>query len=206
MSQCDWTIRSHRKAAANKKVSFDLSAKSHQKKIPELENLGSLQSSLDAFQNGSPLLQERGREWDCVAPWAHWQNNIRIHLFQKEHKYEQEGPPDLKRELQTGARGKGVVGLATYLQYLPTSFAGSSSNSIFAKPTVPRVDLERPNETGQTIYFMTTNDISHWKAQKFPHAGHCVSLALSYLFLCFLNFHGDWNRLNLHELYLLISK
>lgn len=80
--------------------------------------------------------------------------------FSKRTQVRTRRPPDRKRELQTG--GKGVVGLATYLQYLPTSFAGSSSNSIFAKPTVPRVDVERPNETGQTIsYFMTTNDISH---------------------------------------------
>lgn len=194
------------KSGSEERAVFCISTQRIIKRKFLLENLRSFQSFLDSLKNCSPFLRERGQQCDRVAPWAHWQN--KRNLFQKEHK---KGPRiERERELQKWARGKRVVGPRHGFKIYPNAIL-RSSYSIFAKPTVPSLGLERPDEIRcflsleQTIpYFMKTNDSSHGKAQKFLHIGHWCPL--HFLFLCFLNFHSDWNKISLHKLYLLITK
>lgn len=190
-SHCDWTIQPHRKAAAKKQPSFASQPKESSKEIPELESLGSFQSFLDSFKNCSPFLRERGRQCDCVAPRAHWQNK-RTLLFQKEHKDEQEGPPDRERENSRSEIEERVVRPRHEFKIYPNA-------TLLEVPQIPVLQSQRSrawawkdqmkwvvflNLEPTIPYFMKTNDSSHGKAQKFPHVGHwCPLHCLVFMFL-----------------------
>ena len=162
-----------------------LNPKSHQKKIPELENLRSFQSFLDSFKNCSLFLRERGQQCDLVAPWAHWQKN-ELFFFRKNTKMNKKGPR-IKRELQKWARGKRVVGPRHGFKIYPNAI-------LLEVPQIPFLQSQRSRAWAwrdqmkwdvflsleQTIpYFVKTNDSSHGKAQKSPPCCALMSLTLS---------------------------
>lgn len=118
-SHCDWTVQSHRKAAAKKEPSFASQPKRIIKRKFLLENLRSFQSFLDSLKNCSPFLRER-QQCDRVAPWAHWQN--KRNLFRKNTR---RGPPDRERaRTPEVSRGKRVSRAARHgFKIYPNYFA-----------------------------------------------------------------------------------